>query len=155
MPAPPTHTHTHPHTHPRTPTPTHTHTHARTRAALTHTPHTLTHNCCDHDTDRLLDPHKGGPQNGVHFWSQNRPPKRCPPTVGGTYFGGSKMGPKSGTHFGAVYRSLRIEISGRLYLHVTTKQRSNGSLGRLSMQEALLCVSGKPEKAGGPVINSM
>ena len=47
-------------------------------------------NCCDHDTDPLLDPPKGRPQNGVHVWIRNRPPKRCPPTVGGHFLGGGK-----------------------------------------------------------------
>ena len=46
--------------------------------------------CCDHDTDPLLDPPKGRPQNGGRLWIKNRPPKRCPPTVGGHSLGGLK-----------------------------------------------------------------
>ena len=45
---------------------------------------------CDHDTDPLLDPPKSRPQNGGRFWIKNRPPKRCPPTVGGHSSGGLK-----------------------------------------------------------------
>ena len=77
---------------------------------------------------------------------------------------------KRGSPLGAVHRSLLVEISGRLYLHMTTEQRSHGSHRSLSMQEALLSIrearqSGrpydkdtvirwKPVQAGGHIENN-
>ena len=89
--------------------------------------------CCDHDTDPLLDPPKGRPQNGGHVWIRNRPPKRCPPTVGGHFLGGGKWTPKVAPRLWPFFRSPLVEFSGRLNLHVTTKQRSHGSQGSPSM----------------------
>ena len=66
---------------------------------------------------------------------------------GGTYFGGCKVDLKSGPYLAAVKRSLLLEFSGRLNLHVTTKQRSHGSHGSRSMPKALLCACGKPDRA--------
>ena len=124
-------------------------THSHNHLCQRHT--TRVFNRSNHVTDPVLDPPKAGPQFRCRLRTRNRPPKRCPPTVGGHTLGGSKVDPKSGPSSGAVKQSLLVEISERLELHVPPEQRSNGSHGSQSMPEALWCVHGKPDRAGGPV----
>ena len=62
-------------------------------------------NCCDHDTDPLLDPTKDRPQNGCHIWIRNAPPKRCPPTVGGHIMGGLKGPAKVAPDLGPLFKA--------------------------------------------------
>ena len=63
-------------------------------AIIVNDTHTRVFNCSDHDTDSLLDPPKGQPQNGVYFQIGNRPPKSCPPVVGVHSFRRLKWTPK-------------------------------------------------------------
>ena len=79
-------------------------------------------------------------------------PRTMSPDSWGTYFGGCKVTPKSGPSSGAVNRRLLLEISGRLHLHVQTKQHSDGADGSQFRQEAIWCVHGKAYLAGGPVV---
>ena len=48
---------------------------------------------------------------------------------GGTYFGGCKVHLQIGPYLAAIKRSLLLEISGRMSLLASTRQRSNGSDG--------------------------
>ena len=70
-------------------------------------------------------------------------------------FGVQKVNLKGSLYLEAVKRSLLLEFSGRMYLHAATRQRSNGSDGSRSVPEALLCAYGKPDRAGGPVTNTL
>ena len=47
----------------------------------------------------------------------------------GTYFGGCKVHLQIGPYLAAIKRSLLLEISGRMSLLASTRQRSNGSDG--------------------------
>ena len=67
-------------------------------------------NCCDHDTDPLLDPTKDRPQNGCHIWIRNAPLKRCPPTVGGHIMGGLKGPAKVAPDLGPLFKASRFKF---------------------------------------------
>ena len=75
-------------------------------------------NCCDHDTNPVLDPPKGGPQNGGHIWIRNRPPKRCPPTVAGHILGGQKWTPKVAPKIGSENQASRSKSETSRVFHV-------------------------------------
>ena len=79
------------------------------------------------------------PKRGPYL-DQKQTPEKMSTHSCRTYFRGSKVDPKSGPQNWVRKPSLLVEISGRLYLHVTTKQRSHGSHGNQSMSEALWCV---------------
>ena len=65
------------------------------------------------------DPKKRGP-----FLDQKRTPQKMSPNSWGTRFGGSKVDLKSGPCFVVKKGFLHVEILGKLYVHVTTKQVS-------------------------------
>ena len=60
---------------------------------------------------------------------QKRTPQTMSPHSGGTYFGGCKVHLQIGPYLAAIKRSLLLEISGRMSLLASTRQRSNGSDG--------------------------
>ena len=86
-------------------------------------------NGCNYGTDSRLGPPKGRPQNGGHPSIRNGLPKTMSPHSGGTYFGGCKVHLQIGPYLAAIKRSLLLEISERMSLLASTRQRSNGSDG--------------------------
>ena len=78
-------------------------------------------NCCNHDTDPLLNPPKGTDPKRGPLWGSETGPQTMSPHSWGTQIGGPKMTCKSGPSLGAQERSLVLQISRRLYLRVTPK----------------------------------